>query len=116
MSREIVHAGIHDHGNFPYYSRGVLRAECGQCQLYAVPQLWRSLRKPKPVGLVEMFDGLEARDRMGVIADFQQTFSAQRAAIQRGPYAAAAGKKQEQSVEMSKKVTADIYDHIMGVS
>ncbi len=64
-----------------------------------------------------MFDGLEARDRMGVIADFQQTFSAQRAAIQRGPYAAAAGKETgAERREMSKNLTADIYDHIMGVS
>jgi len=46
-----------------------------------------------------MFDGLEARDRMGVIADFQQTFSAQRAAIQRGLAPQQQEKKQEQSVE-----------------
>ena len=47
-----------------------------------------------------MFDGLEARDRMGVIADFQQTFSAQRAAIQRGLMPPQQQeKKQEQGME-----------------
>lgn len=84
LSREIVHAGIHDHGNFPYYSRescalGADSVSYMLCRSYGVP-----CEKPKPVGLVEMFDGLEARDRMGVISDFQQTFSAQRASIQRG--------------------------------
>ena len=64
------------------------------CRSYGVP-----CDRPKPVGLVEMFDGLEARDRMGVIADFQQTFAAQRASIQRGLAPQQQEKKQEQSVE-----------------
>lgn len=63
LSREIVHAGIHDHGNFPYYSRescalGADSVSYMLCRSYGVP-----CEKPKPVGLVEMFDGLEARDR-----------------------------------------------------
>ena len=99
LSREIVHAGIHDHGRYPYYTREdcAMDAESVSymlCRSYGVP-----CEKPKPVGLVEMFDGLEARDRMGVIADFQQTFSAQRAAIQRGLAPQQQEKKQEQSVE-----------------
>lgn len=60
------------------------------CRSYGVPY-----DRPKPVGLVEMFDGLEARDRMRVIADFQQTFSAQRASIQRGLAPQQQEKKQE---------------------
>ena len=99
LSREIVHAGIHDHGRYPYYTREdcAMDAESVSymlCRSYGVP-----CDRPKPVGLVEMFDGLEARDRMGVIADFQQTFSAQRAAIQRGLMPPQQEKKQEQSVE-----------------
>ena len=99
LSREIVHAGIHDHGRYPYYTREdcAMDAESVSymlCRSYGVP-----CDRPKPVGLVEMFDGLEARDRMGVIADFQQTFSAQRAAIQRGLAPQQQEKKQEQSVE-----------------
>lgn len=99
LSREIVHAGIHDHGNFPYYSRescalGADSVSYMLCRSYGVP-----CDRPKPVGLVEMFDGLEARDRMGVIADFQQTFAAQRASIQRGLAPQQQEKKQEQSVE-----------------
>ena len=99
LSREIVHAGIHDHGNFPYYSREscVLSADSVSymlCRSYGVP-----CDKPKVTDLVELFDGMEARDRMGVIADFQQTFAAQRASIQRGLAPQQQEKKQEQNVE-----------------
>ena len=99
LSREIVHAGIHDHGRYPYYTREdcAMDAESVSymlCRSYGVP-----CDRPKPVGLVEMFDGLEARDRMGVIADFQQTFAAQRASIQRGLAPQQQEKKQEQGME-----------------
>lgn len=64
------------------------------CRSYGVP-----CDKPKVTNLVELFDGMEARDRMGVIADFQQTFAAQRASIQRGLAPQQQEKKQEQNVE-----------------
>lgn len=61
LSREVVHAGIHDHGNFPYYSREscALSADSVSYMLsrsYGVP-----CDKPKVTDLVEMFDGMEAR-------------------------------------------------------
>lgn len=64
------------------------------CRSYGVP-----CDKPKVTDLVELFDGMEARDRTSVLANFQQTFSAQRAAIQRGLMPPQQEKKQEQSVE-----------------
>ena len=99
LSREAVHAGIHDHGNFPYYSREscVLSADSVSymlCRSYDVP-----CDKPKVTDLVELFDGMEARDRTSVLANFQQTFAAQRASIQRGLAPQQQEKKQEQSVE-----------------
>ena len=99
LSREVVHAGIHDHGNFPYYSREscALSADSVSymlCRSYGVP-----CDKPKVTDLVEMFDGMEARDRTSVLANFQQTFAAQRASIQRGLAPQQQEKKQEQDME-----------------
>lgn len=99
LSREVVHAGIHDHGNFPYYSREscALSADSVSymlCRSYGVP-----CDKPKITDLVEMFDGMEARDRTSVLANFQQTFAAQRASIQRGLAPQQLEKKQEQDME-----------------
>ena len=99
LSREAVHAGIHDHGNFPYYSREscALSADSVSymlCRSYGVP-----CDKPKVTDLVEMFDGMEARDRTSVLANFQQTFAAQRASIQRGLAPQQQEKKQEQDME-----------------
>ena len=99
LSREIVHAGIHDHGNFPYYSRescalGADSVSYMLCRSYGVP-----CDKPKVTDLVEMFDGMGARDRTSVLANFQQTFAAQRASIQRGLMPPQQEKKQEQDME-----------------
>ena len=64
------------------------------CRSYGVP-----CDKPKVTDLVEMFDGMGARDRTSVLANFQQTFAAQRASIQRGLMPPQQEKKQEQDME-----------------
>ena len=43
LSREIVHAGIHDHGRYPYYTVR-LRHGRESRQLYALPQFRRGDR------------------------------------------------------------------------
>ena len=83
LAREIVHAGIHDHGRYPYYSREgcAMDAECVSymlCRNFGV-----DTPQPNVSGVRQAFDGMEAQDRRSVVDSLQKYFRKLRRDIQR---------------------------------
>ena len=74
LSREIVHAGIHDHGRYPYYTREecALDAECVSymlCRNFGV-----DTPQPDVSRVGQAFDGMEVQDRRTVLDSLQKQF------------------------------------------
>ena len=83
LAREIVHAGIHDHGRYPYYSREgcAMDAECVSymlCRNFGV-----DTPQPNVSGVRQAFDGMEAQDRRSVVDSLQKYFRKLQRDIQR---------------------------------
>ena len=83
LAREIVHAGIHDRGRYPYYSREgcAMDAECVSymlCRNFGV-----DTPQPNVSGVRQAFDGMEAQDRRGVVDSLQKYFRKLQRDIQR---------------------------------
>ena len=83
LSREIVHAGIHDHGRYPYYTREDCAMDAESVSLYALPQFRRGdpAARCEPRG--QVFDGMEVQDRRGVVDSLQKYFRKLQNDIQR---------------------------------
>ena len=67
LAREIVHAGIHDRGRYPYYSREdcAMDAECVSymlCRNFSI-----DVPQPNVSRVGQAFDGMEAQDRRSVV-------------------------------------------------
>ena len=74
LSREIVHAGIHDHGRYPYYTREecAMDAECVSymlCRNFGV-----DTPQPDVSRVGQAFDGMEVQDRRTVLDSLQKQF------------------------------------------
>ena len=83
LSREAVHAGIHDHGNFSYYSREscALSADSVSymlCRSFGIPG-----KQPDASKVGALFEGMEPQDRRGVLDSLQQIFQRMQREIQR---------------------------------
>ena len=83
LAREIVHAGIHDRGRYPYYSREgcAMDAECVSymlCRNFGV-----DIPQPNVSGVRQAFDGMEAQDRRSVVDSLQKYFRKLQRDIQR---------------------------------
>ena len=83
LSREIVHAGIHDRGRYPYYSREdcAMDAECVSymlCRTFGV-----DTPQPNVSRVGQVFDGMEAQDRRSVVDSLQKYFRRLQRDIQR---------------------------------
>ena len=83
LSREIVHASIHDRGRYPYYSREdcAMDAECVSymlCRNFGVDTL-----QPNVSRVGQVFDGMEAQDRRSVVDSLQKIFRRLQRDIQR---------------------------------
>ena len=83
LSREIVHAGIHDRGRYPYYSREdcAMDAECVSymlCRNFGV-----DTPQPNVSRVGQIFDGMEAQDRRSVVDSLQKYFRRLQRDIQR---------------------------------
>lgn len=83
LSREIVHAGIHDRGRYPYYSREdcAMDAECVSymlCRNFGV-----DTPQPNVSRVGQMFDGMEARDRRNMLNSLQKILHSLQKDIQR---------------------------------
>ena len=83
LTREIVHAGIHDRGRYPYYSREgcAMDAECVSymlCRNFGV-----DAPQPNVSCVGQTFDGMEAQDRRSVVDSLQKYFRRLQKDIQR---------------------------------
>lgn len=83
LSREIVHAGIHDRGRYPYYSREdcAMDAECASymlCRNFGV-----DTPQPNVSRVGQVFDGMEAQDRRSAADSLQKIFRRLQRDIQR---------------------------------
>lgn len=83
LAREIVHAGIHDRGRYPYYSREdcAMDAECVSymlCRNFSI-----DVPQPNVSRVGQAFDGMEAQDRRSVVDSLQKYFRRLQKDIQR---------------------------------
>ncbi len=83
LSREIVHAGIHDRGRYPYYSREdcAMDAECVSymlCRNFGI-----DVPQPNVSRVGQVFDGMEVRDRRNMLNSLQKIFYSLQKDIQR---------------------------------
>lgn len=83
LAREIVHARIHNHGQYPYYSREDCKLDADSvsymlCRSFGVPQ-----NRPDASRIAMMNDGLEAQDRRSVLDNLQQIFRQMQGDIQK---------------------------------
>lgn len=83
LSREIVHAKIHNHGQYPYYSREDCKLDADTvsymlCRNFGVQQ-----SKPDASKIAMMNDGLEPQDRRSVLDNLQQIFRQMQGDIQK---------------------------------
>ena len=82
LSREIVHAQIHNHGQFPYYSREDSKLDADSvsymlCRSFGVPQ-----PRPDVSRIAAMNDGLDAKDRRSMLDSVQQIFRNMQSKVQ----------------------------------
>lgn len=83
LSREIVHAGIHDHGRYPYYTREdcAMDAECVSYMLCR--NFGMEVPQPDVSRVGQAFDGMEVQDRRSVLDSQQKYFRKLQNDIQR---------------------------------
>lgn len=83
LAREIVHAKIHNHGQYPYYSREDCKLDADSvsymlCRNFGIPQ-----NRPDASRIAALNDGLEPQDRRSVLDNLQQIFRQMQGDIQR---------------------------------
>jgi len=83
LSREVIHAGIHDRGRYPYYSREdcAMDAECVSymlCRNFGV-----NAPRPDVSRVGQVFDDMEAQDRRSIVDSLQKYFRRLQKDIQR---------------------------------
>ena len=83
LSREIVHAGIHDRGRYPYYTREdcAMDADCVSymlCRNFGI-----DVPQPNVSRVGQVFDGMEVQDRRSVVDILQKYFRRLQKDIQR---------------------------------
>lgn len=83
LSREIVHARIHNHGQYPYYSReeSCLDADSLSymlCRSFGIPA-----ERPDASNIFTLNDGMEPKDRRATLDTLQQIFRKMHGDIQK---------------------------------
>lgn len=83
LAREIVHAKLHDHGRYPYYTRNDCALEADSvsymlCRSFGIPA-----KQPDATKIGSAFEGMEAQDRRGVLDSLQQIFQRMQREVQR---------------------------------
>ena len=83
LSREIVHAGIHDHGRYPYYTREDCAMDAESVSYMLCRNFGVETPQPDVSRVGQMFDGMEVQDRRGVVDSLQKYFRKLQNDIQR---------------------------------
>ena len=64
LSREIVHAGIHDHGRYPYYTREDCAMDAESVSYMLCRNFGVDTPQPDVSRVGQVFDGMEVQDRL----------------------------------------------------
>lgn len=83
LSREIVHAGIHDHGRYPYYSREECSLDAESVSYMLCCNFGLEAEQPNAGRVSQVFDGMEVQDRRSVLDSLQKMFRKLQNDIQR---------------------------------
>lgn len=83
LSREIVHAGIHDHGRYPYYTREDCAMDAESVSYMLCRNFGVETPQPDVSRVGQVFDGMEVQDRRGVVDSLQKYFRKLQNDIQR---------------------------------
>ena len=83
LSREIVHAGIHDHGRYPYYTREDCAIDAESVSYMLCRNFGVETPQPDVSRVGQVFDGMEVQDRRGVVDSLQKYFRKLQNDIQR---------------------------------
>ena len=83
LSREIVHAGIHDHGRYPYYTREDCAMDAESVSYMLCRNFGVEAPQPDVSRVGQVFDGMEVQDRRGVVDSLQKYFRKLQNDIQR---------------------------------
>ena len=83
LSREIVHAGIHDHGRYPYYTREDCAMDAESVSYMLCRNFGVDTPQPDVSRVGQVFDGMEVQDRRGVVDSLQKYFRKLQNDIQR---------------------------------
>ena len=83
LSREIVHAGIHDHGRYPYYTREDCAMDAESVSYMLCRNFGVETPQPDVSRVAQVFDGMEVQDRRGVVDSLQKYFRKLQNDIQR---------------------------------
>ena len=83
LAREIVHAQIHNHGKYPYYSRNECALDADSvsymlCRSFDIPA-----KKPDASRIATLFNDMDTQDRRGLLDSLQQLFRRMQGEIQR---------------------------------
>lgn len=83
LAREIVHAKIHNHGQYPYYSREESQLDADSvrymlCRSFGIPQ-----DRPDASGIAVLNDGLEPQERRAALDNLQQIFRQMQGELQK---------------------------------
>ena len=83
LAREIVHAHIHNHGQYPYYVRNECALDADSvsymlCHSFGIPT-----KQPDVSRIATSFNDMDAQDRRGILDSLQQLFRKMQGEIQR---------------------------------
>ena len=83
LAREIVHAQIHNHGKYPYYSRNECALDADSVSYMLCRSFDLPAKKPDVSRIATSFNDMDAQDRRGVLDSLQQLFRRMQGEIQR---------------------------------
>ena len=83
LAREIVHAQIHTHGQYPYYSRNECALDADSVSYMLCRSFDLPAKKPDVSRIATSFNDMDAQDRRGVLDSLQQLFRRMQGEIQR---------------------------------
>ena len=83
LAREIVHAQIHNHGQYPYYSRNECTLDADSVSYMLCRSFDLPAKKPDASRIATSFNDMDAQDRRGVLDSLQQLFRRMQGEIQR---------------------------------
>ncbi len=83
LAREIVHAKIHNHGQYPYYSREDCKLDADSVSYMLCRSFGIAQERPDASKIPMLYDGMEAQDRRSVLDSVQQIFRQMQGDIQK---------------------------------